>query len=301
MVQRSLLVALAALVAAGAAGCSDDSRRPAAGATAAGIASATSALQVVVTSPRDGARGVRPDATLFVTFEQDLDPASLFPGSVLLRDDQGTRDVTLGLAAPRVLSVAPTRPMAAQKPHVLQADIKPTGSYDATGQVLADAIMSARQQALTQPSGVVASVHEVVDMGLPVLEWSLARNGGRISRSGWVQALNAIGLTIGISWQMPDGWVEHELRFQGLRIGDAVIASAPGEPIHELGLQLKRDGRALGFQHVLPAGLANNYGSYWTTPTEYDYGGYEALASFFGRDNGLKLLDHARRQVGRLR
>ena len=184
-----------------------------------------------------------------------------------------------------------------------EADLRPTGTYDGTGQLIADAILAARAAARTEAQGVLTTAHEVVDLGQPYIDWSPRRNGlsSAIANAGWVQALTSLGIGLHVRLDLPAGWVERQFRFQGLRLGGSVIASLPGEPIHALGLELKRDGRALGYEHVIPACLANGYGSYFTTPAEYGYGGYEGLASFFGPDNGQKLLAPARRLMQTVR
>ena len=123
----------------------------------------------------------------------------------------------------------------------------------------------------------------------------------RLLNSGWVQGLQRLGFTLSAAIALPPEWVAQEFRFQAVRVGDTVIASLPGEPIHELGLTLKQDGKAMGFTHVLPAALANGHGSYFTSETEYLHGGYEGLASFFGPKNGEKLLDAARGVMQRVR
>lgn len=184
-----------------------------------------------------------------------------------------------------------------------EGDIKPVGGYDATGQLLCDAILRARQAATPQPAGVLASVHEQVDLGAPVLDWSASRQGtnSNINQNAIVQALQRFGLGVGASLALPQGWVEQEFRFQAIRVGRDVIASMPGEPIHLLGLGIKADGQSLGYGHVMAAGLANGHGSYFTTEKEYNYGGYEGLASLFGPKNGQKLQDAARRVMERIR
>ena len=185
-----------------------------------------------------------------------------------------------------------------------EGDIRPVGDWDGTGRILADAIVATRAQAVTQDQGIVQSVHTVVDLGDPVIDWSLQRNGAQSQRmlnAGWVQGLQRLGLTISAAVALPANWVSREFRFQAVRLGDSVLSSLPGEPIHELGLELKQDGKALGFTHVIPACLANGHGSYFTSEVEYGFGGYEGLASFFGPKNGEKLLDAARSQLQRVR
>lgn len=184
-----------------------------------------------------------------------------------------------------------------------EGDIAPTGSYDGTGQVLCDALLRARAGAVTSSGGFLGSADEWVDFGQATIDWSVQRQGqsGPAMNNGFLSALNTIGVGIGISLGVPQGWIETRFRFQAIRIGRGVLASLPGEPIHTLGLSLKHDGRGLGFDHVMIAGLANGHGAYFTSEQEYWYGGYEALASFFGPDNGARLTAAARRQMTRLR
>jgi hypothetical protein len=54
-------------------------------------------------------------------------------------------------------------------------------------------------------------------------------------------------------------------------------------------LSLKQKGQTLGLDHVIPAGLANGHGGYFTTPSEYSYGGDEGILSMFGPQNGVVL------------
>ncbi|MGE0711768.1 MAG: neutral/alkaline non-lysosomal ceramidase N-terminal domain-containing protein [Planctomycetota bacterium] len=183
-----------------------------------------------------------------------------------------------------------------------EGDIKPVGGYDPTGQVLADAIARARGAASADPAGILQTVHEQVDLGDPYLGLTLAGHApASIAHSGFVTGLAALGINPGIRFKFPRGWVEREFRFQAIRIGADVIASMPGEPIHEIGLGIKQDGKALGFRHVLAAGLANGHGSYFTTAKEYGYGGYEGMASFFGPQNGDKLRDAVKQQMTKVK
>lgn len=184
-----------------------------------------------------------------------------------------------------------------------EGDIAPTGGYDPTGQTIADTIHRARSATITAPMGFLGSVSERVDFGPPTADWSLARQGssGSTGHGGFLGAMQSIGVGVGVTVALPHGWMEQEFRIQAIRIGRGVIGSLPGEPIHEIGLSLKQDGRNLGFDHVMTVGLANGHGAYFTTEREYWYGGYEALASLFGPQNGTRLMDSVRRQMTRIR
>lgn len=182
-----------------------------------------------------------------------------------------------------------------------EGDIRPTGGYDATGQILADAILQARGQAATQADGVLQTTYERVDMGPPTIEFDAARHGGpKVAASGFVQGLGQLGITLGAKVRLPDGWLERAFRYQAIRIGRSVIASMPGEPIHEIGMAIKVR-KAMGFDRVLAAGLANGHGSHFTNPREFQVGGYEGMASMFDQGGGDALIDAARRQMDRLK
>lgn len=99
------------------------------------------------------------------------------------------------------------------------------------------------------------------------------------------------GLTVPLSKR----WVEHSVRLQGVRIGNAVILTMPGEPIAELGIALRREVKALGYESVLLASLANNHIGYILTEKQFKRGGYEAVVSFFGPKAGEMLKGECRK------
>ena len=74
-----------------------------------------------------------------------------------------------------------------------------------------------------------------------------------------------------------------------VRIGDAIIASVPGEPSIEVGRQIQaamaRSGatRAHGIDFTVVVGLAQEYTGYYTTPEEYDKQFYEGGHTVFGK------------------
>ncbi|RMG13759.1 MAG: hypothetical protein D6731_11545 [Planctomycetota bacterium] len=170
-----------------------------------------------------------------------------------------------------------------------EGDLEPDGSLAAVATKLADGILAARAAAVPRASGILQSTHQQVDLGTPTLDAGLRHLGSSAQSNWFVQGLRRLGISPHVRFRLPSGWMEREFRFQAVRIGDSVIASMPGEPIHEIGLGIKNDGRALGFAHVLPAGLANGHGAYFTTPAEYGFGGYEGLASMFGDQGGQRL------------
>ena len=78
-----------------------------------------------------------------------------------------------------------------------------------------------------------------------------------------------------------------EVGIGALRIGDLVIAGAPGEMTAVLGQRVKKALRANGSKYVAIGGLANEWISYILSREQYLYGeGYESSVSFYGPDLG---------------
>lgn len=70
---------------------------------------------------------------------------------------------------------------------------------------------------------------------------------------------------------------EVSIKLQVLRIGGLAIASIPGEPFAEIGLEIKR--RSLSAESTFVVGLANGYYGYIPTPEQHRLGGYETWCS----------------------
>ena len=76
-----------------------------------------------------------------------------------------------------------------------------------------------------------------------------------------------------------------------LRLGDLVVAGAPGELIAELGLQVKTEAAKItGARHPVVGGLADEWISYILSEEEYRQGGYEASVSFYGPQLGQTIV-----------
>jgi hypothetical protein len=186
-----------------------------------------------------------------------------------------------------------------------EGDINPdVGHGDAAclagGAVLGQAVLDLRARIATDGDCDIRSVAETYDMGPPHFLLTPQRLGTSLPA-----ALQAVFSFIGqgLMGAIPLGpdFMDHEYRYQAIRIRNAVIASVPGEPIHELGLEIKKEGRNLGFDPVLVFGLANGHGAYYTTEAEYWAGGYEALATLFGPDTGKKVKNECVRMMGLVR
>ncbi len=86
------------------------------------------------------------------------------------------------------------------------------------------------------------------------------------------------------------------VRLQAVELSTASSSTAlltwPGEPIRDLGVGLKEEVRALGYDRAFVLGLANDWGGYWLTPEEYDRGRYERTLMFYGRSSAAYVTEH---------
>ena len=74
------------------------------------------------------------------------------------------------------------------------------------------------------------------------------------------------------------------------RLGKLAVVGVPGEPTSILGRQIKDAGRRMGFSSVLVCSHVNGWMGYILDPEDYDRGGYEATLSFYGREEGAKVV-----------
>lgn len=183
-----------------------------------------------------------------------------------------------------------------------EGDIAPAESGEAAVASLGDRvgaeIVAVRSAAPVKDAMVLGVTETQVDFGTAklVLSPDALSSGGALDLGALATLLGASGTSTKTVELGPD-MVDHVFRFQAIRLGDDVIAAIPGEPIHTLGLRIKDAGASLGYAHTLVFGLANGHMSYVVDRDEYEAGGYEAAATFFGPDTGDRLVDAA---VGRL-
>ncbi|MFZ4713438.1 MAG: neutral/alkaline non-lysosomal ceramidase N-terminal domain-containing protein [Bacteriovoracaceae bacterium] len=94
------------------------------------------------------------------------------------------------------------------------------------------------------------------------------------------------------SW-LPDGmkiklkkYFPSKSRIWQLQLGPLLFMTWPGEATTELGLRLKNSTNQIPW--IL--GLTNDHLAYFTTPEEFNVGGYETCINFYGPDGGMKIL-----------
>jgi len=78
-----------------------------------------------------------------------------------------------------------------------------------------------------------------------------------------------------------------------LRLGKLAIVGIPGEPTSVLGRRIGDFGHKLGLRDVLVLSHCNGWIGYILSGPDYDDGGYEATLSFYGRDEGDRVVKAA--------
>lgn len=96
-------------------------------------------------------------------------------------------------------------------------------------------------------------------------------------------------------------WFPRSTRVALIELGGMWMMTWPGEPTTSLGLMLHEIARTRGVEHSWVLGLANDHLAYFTTPEEYGTeGGYEACASLYGKNNGMKVIETYRKMASRI-
>jgi len=95
--------------------------------------------------------------------------------------------------------------------------------------------------------------------------------------------------------ELYSNWIDNSPRFTALSISvgnvKTIIGSIPGEAILEVGWWLRNDTFDAGYQNTLLAGYSNAHMGYFTSPNEYDIGGYESELTFWGINTAQKIRD----------
>jgi len=106
---------------------------------------------------------------------------------------------------------------------------------------------------------------------------------------------------IGFVIPLSSDWLSTVLPFQAIRINRSVLASVPGEPITDIGFDIKTRGKAKGFDYTFVVGLANDHMGYVTDAREFARGLYEAQATLYGPHTGPLVVDAVDRQMERVK
>jgi hypothetical protein len=174
----------------------------------------------------------------------------------------------------------------------------------AMGTAIATHALALAPRAAAAASGdpVLASSLEVVRFpARPALRFDKLQGALPAQVAGQVNLAILQNIFKAVQVEMDDDWFGRDVPFQAIRIDDAVLLGVPGEPLTAVGLDLKARARALGFARPVVVGLANDHVGYIADPIEYDLGGYEAMMTFFGRDESLFVADGMIRRAAQIK
>jgi hypothetical protein len=107
---------------------------------------------------------------------------------------------------------------------------------------------------------------------------------------------NGLTVTADLSALVPMSFV-----MRAFRIDDTAFVTFPGEAITAVGRLAQSRAQALGYRNTIVFGLCGGHAAYITTPEEYDEGGYEALASLYGRQEGVMMVDSLEKILRRIK
>ena len=160
----------------------------------------------------------------------------------------------------------------------------PTGESDQT--------VAVHNLAVDLPSRAVTSVEEAqaaFDAGVKELETIRASgvSGDEIQRavSKVMRANIYLNVARNSEAYVRDGYIT--INIQSMRIGDAVLVSAPVEPFAELAEEIKKRSNA---PNTVFSGFSNGHYAYLTTDMAYEEGGYEvSVTPFAPGSSGLTI------------
>jgi hypothetical protein len=164
---------------------------------------------------------------------------------------------------------------------------------------IANKIVAIHAGIAPQPTVTLRTASEVVPFGKATLDLTLPRlAAGSADLDLTTFLTTALPLAgLGLPVKMGPDWFENNYRFQAIRINDTLIVPVPGEPIFFVGQAMKAESLALGFSRVFIFGLSNGHMAYITTEAEYNIGGYEGIATFFGPKTAEKVQAAAKTQI----
>jgi len=155
------------------------------------------------------------------------------------------------------------------------------------GSTLADTTSKLWATVSTKPWISIEGHFTDVQMPAPSFNGCLQLPG---SKTTLCDILPGVSIPIGL-------FMQSKLPFAALRLDNVVFAALPGEGITYIGQQVKAAGKALGFTHTFVIGLANDYMGYVVTPGEFNNGGYEAMATMFGKNTGTIVVDSLKAEM----
>jgi len=166
------------------------------------------------------------------------------------------------------------------------------------GPVYSQAVITLRKQIKTYEKFILNVNSHIVDFGDTQMNLTFQRVSN-CTTGGWFDICKFCyrNPACVLNAQLGDAFVENKPRFTGVKIiidGKTFgFTTAPGEAIQELAHQIKAESKKLGYNETFIIGYANNHMGYFTTPREYEIGGYEGLLSFWGINTGENVKKNA--------
>jgi len=162
--------------------------------------------------------------------------------------------------------------------------------------ILANAATKLRQEIkVTSQIDDLQVASKIIDFGKTHLNLTLARVAN-CTHGGYLDICTFCSskfLNCDLDLHLSENWIEESPKFTAVRIKangkNTLLVTVPGEPINELGNQIKSDAKAMGFDDTYVFGYSNSHMAYFTTPREYEVGGYEGFMTFWGIGTSEKI------------
>jgi neutral ceramidase len=169
------------------------------------------------------------------------------------------------------------------------ADINPLQKYRATGDMLADVILS-RLQERTLIAGQVSLGAMKRDITVPYRDLSRDQEK-RILDAHWGERDSEV-FRRELEIMREEGVTEISTVLQAWHIGDVAFASLPGELFVEWGMKIKQESL---FPWTYPVELGGDYIGYMVTRRAWNAGGYESLIARSAKPSveGVERMVHA--------
>jgi len=153
---------------------------------------------------------------------------------------------------------------------------------------VAKAVVDTRESIVTDKSPVIEVSSKTIGFGDTNLNITLERLSN--CTSGGPLDICSLCKSIGcdVNLHLSSGWVENTPKFTAVAFSangkTAIAPTLPGEPLLELGNEVREDCKNNGYDMSFLFGYSNNHMGYFATPDEYDIGGYESTLTFWGVD-----------------
>jgi len=193
-------------------------------------------------------------------------------------------------------------------------DIDPTGEVcDCSGNVckfsgaskFAAGVQKVYQSLNPSSKAVISQSSKVVPFGPTNLNMTLERlanctQGGPLDICTICEMLKC-----DVNMHLNEAWIDENPRFTAVNFNvngkNTALVTLPGEPLIELGWWIRNDTLKMGFDQTFLLGYSNNHLGYFTTPNEYDFGGYESTLTLWGINTAELVRDGCRIVLNQVR